>query len=95
MQLAYKSSSVWKRVDFNVNNVLLGEKKSNNDNQLYYIQNIFVCLKKNKIPIYTSFKYKIKNMYMLKKIQLTQLENMLVTLGRDIMSLPWENIFEF
>lgn len=67
MQLAYKSSSDWKRVDFNVNNVLLGEKKSNNDNQLYYIQNIFVCLKKNKIPIYTSFKYKIKNMYMLIK----------------------------
>lgn len=74
---------------------LVKKNQPMHDNQLYYVQNKFVCLKKNKIPIYTSFKYKIKNMYMLKKIQLTQLENMLVTLGRDIMSLPWENIFEF
>lgn len=73
---------------------LVKKNQPMHDNQLYYVQNKFVCLKKNKIPIYTSFKYKIKNMYMLKKIQLTQLENMLVTLY-NIMSLPWENIFEF
>lgn len=69
---------------------LVKKNQPMHDNQLYYVQNKFVCLKKNKIPIYKKYVYVNK-----KKIQLTQLENMLVTLGRDIMSLPWENIFEF
>lgn len=46
---------------------LVKKNQPMHDNQLYYVQNKFVCLKKNKIPIYTSFKYKIKNMYMLIK----------------------------